>query len=307
VFLTDAPPALRAVLLGLVQGLTEFLPISSSAHLILLPRILSWPDQGLVADAAANTGTLLAVLVYFRRDLRATFGAAFDAARRGAWRALGVAPSASSSRAGDDRLDPAEGTLGNRSLADAPSPALPLWLALATLPVGLAGMLASDWVGTQGRNPIIIAVMTLTFGLVLLVADRVARQPGRSVATLTLRDALLLGTAQALALVPGVSRAGITMTAALFARFGREQSARLSFLLAIPVGLLVAAKDLYDLWRAPDEHGGWLFGLLVVATSACAGWLVIKLLLGWLRRRSLLLFVGYRLLLGILLVAVFWR
>jgi undecaprenyl-diphosphatase len=277
------PDLVRAGILGAVQGLTEFLPISSSAHLILLPRLLDWPDQGLLADAAANTGTLLAVLVYFRRELSAVITDAHRAARRGSWRSLLVLrPAASAGR----------------------EAGLFVWLALATIPVGLAGLLFGDWVATAGRDPKLIGWMSLLFGLVLAVADRRARAKGRSIESLGLRDACVFGLAQALAIVPGVSRSGITITAGLFANLDREAAARVSFLMAVPVGLLVAAKDLFDLWRAPEAGGGWLFIGVVVATAALSGWLVIALLLSWLRRRTLLGLVAYRLALSVAVLAL---
>jgi undecaprenyl-diphosphatase len=279
------PIELRALVLGLLQGLTEFLPISSAAHLILVPRLLGWPDQGLAVDIAANTGTLLAVLVYFRRDL-ATLVLAGWRGRRSFFEVAAV-PETPDDAAGVDaaRLGP--------------------WLVLGTLPVAIGGLLLADWVATEGREPLLIAWTTLVFGVVLLVADRRAVTPGRGLATLRWRDALWIGAAQALALVPGVSRSGITITAGLFAGLSRAAAARASFLLAIPVGLLVAAKDGLDLMRGELPPGGLLPLAIVTVVSALAGYAVIAFLLRFLRDRSLLVFVAYRLALAAVLFVLF--
>lgn len=284
----DAPPPaeLRALVLGLLQGLTEFLPISSAAHLILLPRLLGWPDQGLVFDIAANTGTLLAVLVYFRRDLAQQVLAGW----RG-WRSfstLAATPTAP---------PPNEGEVDATRLGP--------WLALGTLPVAVGGLLLAGWVGTRGRDPQLIAWTTLGFGLLLLAADRRAASPGRDLQVLRWRDALWIGVAQALALVPGVSRSGITITAALFAGMSRASAARASFLLAIPVGLLVAAKDGLDLVQGEIPRADLLPLAIVTVVSAVAGYAVIALLLRFLRERSLMVFVAYRLALGAALLLLF--
>ena len=275
----------RSVVLGLVQGLTEFLPISSSAHLILLPRFVGWPDQGLAFDIAANTGTLAALLVYFRDDLVGLF-------RR-------------------PLRDPARAT----------EPGLPLlpWLLIATVPVGLFGWVAADWIAGDLRSPRVIAVTTLAFGVLLWIADRVGARPGRRVldeadpdrepradaGDPTWLDAVLLGVAQALALIPGTSRSGIVMTAGLFAGFDRASAARLAFLMAIPVGALVAFKDALDLVGA-GVTASWVSLGIGFLASAVSGYAVISLLLEWLQRRSLGVFVVYRLVLGVVLVVVFW-
>lgn len=285
---TVPPAELRALVLGLVQGLTEFLPISSAAHLILLPRLLGWPDQGLAVDIAANTGTLLAVLLYFRRDL----GALAVSGWRG-WRGpspIEPPPPGESQDAIDTaRLGP--------------------WLFLGTLPVAVGGLFLADWVATSGRDPRLIAWTTLVFGIVLLVADRRAaslgRERSRELTVLRWRDALWIGVAQALALVPGVSRSGITITAGLFAGLSRPAAARASFLLAIPVGLLVAAKDGLDLVRGEIPGGDLAPLAIVVVTSGIAGYAVIALLLRFLRERSLMVFVAYRLALAGVLFLLF--
>jgi undecaprenyl-diphosphatase len=268
-------PLLQALVLALVQGITEFLPISSSAHLILAPYLFGWRDQGIAFDVATNTGTLLAVVVWFRRDLR-DLGAALVAHRRGG-------------RAGS-----VEGVPPGRFVAA---------LAVGTLPVAVAGLLLDEWVATAGRSAAVIATTSIVFGLALGVADR-AGSRSRGLASLTVADALFVGLAQAAALVPGTSRSGITMTAALALGYDRPAAARFSFLLAIPVGILATAWDLARLARGEvvvGEVGPMLVGMVAAAVSA---YLVIGALLAWLRRQSMTPFVVYRVLLGVLLFAL---
>lgn len=266
----------QAALLALVQAVTEFLPVSSSGHLILLPRLLGWADQGLEFDIATNTGTLLAVMAYFRRDLwnmARALPASFRAAARAADR--------------DARL---------------------LWLLLwATLPAGLTGLLAKDWIVRDGRNPLLVAATAIGYGALLLYADRRAadRSAGRELEEFGLREALLVGAAQALALVPGTSRSGITITVALLLGFARPAAARFSFLLAVPIGLALALKQVVDGMRGMPL--GVPPGALVVgiAVSAVAGYAVIAFLLDWVRKRSLAPFAWYRMALGVVLLLLF--
>ena len=270
---------LQALVLALVQGITEFLPISSSAHLILTPYLFGWRDQGLVFDVATNTGTLAAVIVYFRRDLgelvRALWG---ELSGRGGVLVEGM-----------------------------PARRLALALVVGTVPVAVAGLLIDEWVETAGRSALVIAITSIVFALALGLADRAGGKE-RQLATLTLRDAFLVGLAQALALVPGTSRSGITMTAALALGYHRPAAARFSFLLAIPVGLLVTGWDAMNLVLGGDdgtrpEWGPLLVGLVASAASA---YLVIGALLAWLRRQTMMPFVVYRLALGALLFALIW-
>lgn len=270
---------LQALVLALVQGITEFLPISSSAHLILTPYLFGWRDQGLVFDVATNTGTLAAVMVYFRRDLGELV------------RALG-------------------GELTGRGggmVEGMPARRLALALAIGTVPVAVAGLLIDQWVETAGRSALVIAVTSIVFALALGLADRAGGKE-RQLATLTLRDAFLIGLAQALALVPGTSRSGITMTAALALGYHRPAAARFSFLLAIPVGLLVTGWDAMNLVLGGDDARRPEWGPLLVglAASAISAYLVIGGLLAWLRRQTMMPFVVYRLALGLLLFALIW-
>jgi undecaprenyl-diphosphatase len=268
----------QAVILALVQAVTEFLPVSSSGHLILLPRLLGWPDQGLEFDIATNTGTLLAVMAYFRSDI-ARMARVFLASFRASERAANP----------DARM---------------------LWLlAWGTVPAGVAGLLFKGWIASQGREPLLIATTAILYGALLFFADRQAKGEGegRDLEALALRDALLIGCAQALALVPGTSRSGVTMTAALLLGFARPAAARFAFLLAIPIGLLVGAKQLADVLSGLPlgvPPGAVAIG---IAVSAVAGYAVIAFLLDWVRRRSLAPFALYRVALGLALFMLFAR
>jgi undecaprenyl-diphosphatase len=260
----------QAFVLALIQAITEFCPISSSAHLILMPRLLGWTDQGLVFDIMTNTGSMLAVMLYFRHDLWAILRSFLVWLR---------APR-----------------FGERAeLAPA--------LALGTLPILVAGFLFSDWVATAARDPRIIAGASIFFGILLGIADRTARED-RPLGTLRWRDAMLVGAAQALAIVPGTSRSGATMTAGLFLGYSRADAARFSFLLSIPVGLAVLAYDAIELAEAGPPAGGWAALAVGLVVSMVASYAVIDLLLGWLRKRGLMVFVVYRVLLGVAILAV---
>jgi undecaprenyl-diphosphatase len=271
----------QAAVLALVQAVTEFLPVSSSGHLILLPRLLGWSDQGLEFDIATNSGTLIAVMAYFRADL-ARMARVFFSSFRSAERAANS----------DARL---------------------IWLlAFATIPAGIAGLLAKPWIASYGRDPRLIAATAIFYGALLLYADRRASGAalagtGRELGEFGLRAALLVGCAQALALVPGTSRSGITITAALLLGFARPAAARFSFLLAIPIGLVLALKQVVDTLRGVPL--GVPPGALVVgiAVSAVAGYAVIAFLLDWVRKRPLAPFAWYRLGLGVVLLLVFAR
>ncbi len=264
----------QAVVLGIVQGMTEFLPVSSSAHLILVPRLLGWTDQGLDFDIAAHLGTFVAVLVFFRRDLSGLTRGILQGMRR-------AAPESTR----------ALGRLG-------------WWLLWATAPVALAGLLLAGWIETTLRSPLVVAATSIGFGVLLAAADLAARRD-RDLSHLTLGDSLAIGAAQALALVPGTSRSGITITMARLRGLDRTTAARFSFLLSVPAGFLVAAKDALDI-ASGKVHAAQFAPMLVgFVVSGLAGYLVIGGLLAWLRRGSLLAFAVYRVALGAVILA-FW-
>jgi undecaprenyl-diphosphatase len=268
-------PILHAIVLAIIQGATEFIPVSSSAHLILVPYFLGWPDQGLAFDVAGHAGTMLAALLYFRRDVAELITGFF---------------SGKLSRGAD--FDP-------RRLGWA--------VILATIPAGLAGLAFAKRIETQARNPLLIAGTSIGFGIVLWAADRIGRK-WREIGDVGLVAALVVGCAQALALLPGTSRSGITITAALLLGFTRPAAARFSFLLVIPVSGLAALHEGWKLLKEGDPQAAAVPLVIAVLVSAIVGYLVIEWLLTWLRRQSLTPFVVYRILLGLLILGVvYWR
>lgn len=262
---------LQIIVLAIVQGLTEFLPISSSAHLILVPVILQWPDQGLVFDVALHVGSLTAVMVYFRHEVIAMTQAWFGSVFR-------------KQHNRDSRLA--------------------WWVIIGTLPAVLAGLLFKDIIENELRSPLVIAWATIGFGLLLGWADRIKHRP-RDEFSLKLKDVLVVGFFQALALIPGTSRSGITMTAGLFLGLNRDAAARFSFLLSIPIIIasgLFKTKDLIEA-AIPVE---WSLLLLAVALSALSAWVCIHFFLQLINRVGMMPFVIYRLVLGVFLLVLFW-
>lgn len=266
-------PIHQAVILAIVQGFTEFLPISSSAHLALAPWLLGWKDQGLTFDIALHFGTLAAVLIYFFRDWVQIIGQAFGL-KLGADEGLKTSP----------RL---------------------LWtIAAATLPIGVLGFIFKDDAETTFRSPWVIGIMLISVGLLMLWAEHAGRRI-KGIGQISFLDAMTIGFAQALAIVPGTSRSGITITAGLFRDIEREAAARFSFLLSTPAigaAALLAFKDLYDAGGVPaQELPAFVVGIAVSALSGC---LVIGGLLRYLRSHSLRFFVAYRIIFGILVLAL---
>lgn len=270
---------IHAFWLALMQGLLEFLPISSSAHLILVPVVLGWEDQGLAFDVAVHVGTLLAVVIYFRRDLALILADWFNSLLPKRIRARRASPL--------------------------PDAVLGWGVIVGTLPVGVAGLLAKDWVETALRQPLVIALATIVFGLLLWLAQLFSSQR-RSLTQLTLRDALIVGLFQAVALIPGTSRSGITLTGGLFLGLDRTASARFSFLLSIPVIFLAGGLETIDLFSSATPPDWYALGL-GVAVSALSAYGCIGWFLRLLDRVGVLPFVLYRLVLGVVLLYVFWR
>ncbi|HEY3120081.1 MAG TPA: undecaprenyl-diphosphate phosphatase [Vicinamibacteria bacterium] len=250
---------LQATVLGAVQGLSEFLPISSSGHLIVVPWLLGWPLQSLAFDVALHLGTLIAVVAAYGHDWARLIGGAVRGARRGT-------PFAE------------------------PEGRLLLLLVLASIPAAIAGLLLEKWAEDVFRSPALVAVDMAVMGAVLLAADRRAGSSGKDVVAVSTRDALLIGAAQALALVPGVSRSGATISAALFLGYRREEAARFSFLLAVPITFGAVVFKVPHLFGAPEAKQA-MAGLV---TAAVFGLLSIRLLLAYVRTRDYRPFVYYR-------------
>jgi undecaprenyl-diphosphatase len=261
----------QAVVLAIVQGLTEFLPVSSSGHLVLFPRLFGWTDQGLAFDVAVHVGTLVAVLLYFRRDLLPL--------ARGGLRWLG-----------GDRQD----VYGRFALN----------LLVASIPVFIIGFLFKDYIETALRSPAVVAFQLAVFGIVLYVVDRMSAKR-RDEQSLKMGEAVIIGCAQALALVPGTSRSGITMTAGLALGLTRESAARFAFLLSIPGIAGAGAYETYQFLTTATavEPADMLIG---VGVSALVGYACIAFFLRYIPRIGFLPFTLYRLLLAAVVVAVFY-
>ncbi|MCK5875996.1 MAG: undecaprenyl-diphosphate phosphatase [Candidatus Marithrix sp.] len=261
---------LHIIILAILQGITEFLPISSSGHLILFPQLTGWKDQGLAFDIAVHVGSLLAVIMYFRHDLKSLM--------------INWLQSLKTNQA-------------------TPESKLVWAIGFGTIPVGLVGLAISifGW-EEQLRSPIIIASTTILFGLLLWSSD-VFGNKKRNEFSLTWKDILLIGMAQAIALIPGTSRSGITITAALFLGLNRQAAARFSFLLAIPVIILAGASETATLLKQ-NAIVDWNILWLAVIFSALSAYFCINIFINLLDRIGMLPFVLYRLGLGILLLCL---
>jgi len=256
-------------ILALIQGITEFLPISSSAHLILPSQLLGWPDQGLAFDVAVHVGTLAAVVVYFRKDIIAVVSG---------WLSWVMG-----------RGTTTESHLGN-------------YIIVATIPAALAGLLLNDFIELHLRSSQVIASTTLIFGVLLGLADRIPKLT-KELGQITLMMALVIGMAQALALIPGTSRSGITITAALFLGFTRPDAARFSFLLSIPIIMLSGGYEGLKLIMS-DTSVDWLAIVLGAFVSGISAYFCIHYFLSFINRLGMMPFVIYRLILGVLLLTL---
>jgi undecaprenyl-diphosphatase len=262
----------QAIVLGIVQGLTEFLPVSSSAHLALTPWLLGWDDPGLAFDVALHLGTLVAVVWYFRAEWVQLTAAA--------WRLVTT----------------------RRMAGDAERRVV--LLGLATIPAGVAGLLAKDWAETVFRAPALTAGALIVMGTLLWAADKWA-PAARGLETLTWRDALVVGAAQMFALVPGVSRSGSTITAGRALGLDRQSAAVFSFLLSLPITVAATAVKVPE---AIAEYGVSLPLVAGVVSAAVSSWLAIAVLLRYVSRHSYGLFAVYRWVLGLAVFALLaWR
>ena len=264
-------PIFQAVVLGIVQGLTEFLPVSSSAHLILVPWLFHWKDPGLTFDVALHLGTLVALVAYFWKD----------------WVEVIVAGVQS---------------LTKRSMAV--ERAKMAWLLVAaTIPGAIIGALGDNWFEEHVRQPLLIGVLLALFGGILWWVDRYG-QKARQMDEMSWTDSLIVGFSQALALFPGVSRSGATISAGLWQGLDRESAARFAFLLAAPITAGAVAFKLLHFVKdglPADERGAFVAGILV---SAVVGFAAIKWMLGYVREQSLNVFVWYRLIVGIVVIVL---
>lgn len=258
---------LEAVVLGIVQGLTEFLPISSSGHLLIVPEFFGWDDPGAAFTAVTQLGTIAAVLLYFRTDLAKIFA--------GAWAGMRDA----------DRRDTPEWRI--------------FWMvAIGTIPIVIFGLTFEGPIDTTARNIELTAALLIGFGLLMELADRIGPQE-RELRDLTVGRGVLVGVAQAMALVPGVSRAGSTITMARFLGMKRQDAARYSFLLSIPAVLLSGTYKLKDIGEGSAELGPTIVATIFAFIS---GYIAIAFLIDYLGRHGVTLFTAYRIVLGVALL-----
>jgi len=268
----------QAIILAAVQGLGEFLPISSSAHLILIPWLLGWPDPGQAFDVALHAGTLLAVVVYFFKDWVELVAAGFG---------LHYPRTATPAVIAQTRR-------------------IFWYLVAATIPGGLVGFLFEKKIEENLRSPRLIAIALIAIGILMWIAERVGRLI-REIDQLKFGDAMAIGTAQALALFPGVSRSGITISQGLFQGLTREAAAKFSFLLSTP---LIAGAALHELPKLIKLHkaGGLDLPMstlaIAVGVSAVVGYMVIAFFLKYLRTRTLKIFIYYRIVFGIVIIVL---
>jgi undecaprenyl-diphosphatase len=261
---------LQAIVLGIVQGLTEFLPISSTAHLRIVPAFLGWDDPGAAFTAVTQLGTMSAVLLYFRTDL---------------WR---IARTWLASLRRPELRPELDARMG-------------WYIGLGTIPIAFFGYLFRDSIESGARDLYVIGTALIVLGLVLLLAEHVARRD-RPIEDIKRRDGILIGLAQACALVPGVSRSGATITAGLFLGFDRESAARYSFLLSVPA---VVLSGVFELRKVGEEGGAGVVPTAIATLLAfVVGYASIAFLLRWLAHHSTAVFVAYRVVLGALVLVL---
>ena len=265
-----AVDAFQAIVLGIVQGLTEFLPVSSTGHLRIVPAFLGWEDPGAAFTAVTQLGTMAAVLLYFRQDL---------------WRITTTWARSLREPALRPQLDARMGW----------------YIGLGTIPIAVFGLIFNDQIEKGARSLYLIGTTLIVLGLLLLVAEKVASHE-RPLERIDRRDAIVIGFAQAVALVPGVSRSGATLTAGLFLGFDRTSAARYSFLLSVPA---VVLSGLFELRKIGDEAGaGFVPTAIATLMAFLVGYGSIAFLLRWLTSHSTAVFVAYRVVLGSLVIGL---
>jgi undecaprenyl-diphosphatase len=266
-------PIYQAVVLAIVQALTEFIPVSSTAHLVLIPWLFGWKDGGLTFDVALHAGTLVAVVIYFFRDWLQIIGQAFGLN-------IGSDPDLKQ----------------NRNL---------LWLlAVGSIPIGIFGYLFDKQADTTWRQPYVIGTMLIVVGIVMWMAEK-RRIGSKSMSTIQMSDSVAIGLAQAVAVIPGTSRSGATISAGLFRNMTRETAARFSFLLSTPAIAAAVAKKAWDIHKEGGIPADMKMPIVVgIAVSGILGAIVIAFFLRYLRRDSLMPFVYYRIVFGIIVIAL---
>ncbi|MBK9331585.1 MAG: undecaprenyl-diphosphate phosphatase [Ignavibacteria bacterium] len=259
----------KAVILGIIQGATEFIPISSTAHLRVIPALLGWKDIGAAYSAVIQLGTLAATLIYFRNDISQITSGFLKAVKQ-------------------------------RDLFSNMDSKIFIFIIAGTIPISVAGLLLKGFIEGDARGLYVISFALIILAVILFIAERTGKQ-NKSMENMTLKDGIMIGCAQALALIPGSSRSGVTITAGLFTGLTREASARYSFLLSIPA---IGLSGLYELFKERHELLNENLLSLIIATivSLISGYLAIAFLINYLKKRSTMIFVIYRIALGILIL-----
>lgn len=266
---------LEAIVLGIVQGLTEFLPISSTGHILYVPALAGWPDPGAAFSAVIQLGTMAAVLVYFRGDL---------------WRMAGAFVR---SFGGDHQLWRSSDTDGR----------LGWYIVLGTIPIAIVGFVFSDQIENNVRTLSLVAIVMILFSFVLMAADLKGAQD-RDVKDLTLKDGIIIGLFQALALIPGVSRSGSTISGGLFLGLDRESATRYSFLLSVPAVVLSGAFELRKIGDSTGASVGVWPTVVATVLAFISGYLAIAFLLRFVRTHNFSVFVIYRVVVGVLMLVL---
>ena len=263
----------QSTILGIVQGITEFLPISSTAHLRIVPALCNWEDPGTAFSAVIQLGTMFSVVVYFWKDLRKIFGSFFYE------------------------------VISKRKLSDHDSK-LAFWIFLGTVPIGVFGLLFKEPIEKgMVRDLNIISFYLVFFGLLLMLSEMIAKQ-NRKLSAINILDVMLFGLAQAFALIPGVSRSGVTLFAGLLLGFGRADAARFSFLLSVPAVFASGMLELYSLalsFETLTTLDSWLSLVVGVIFAFLSGYLAIDFLLKYLQKNRTSVFVIYRVMLGLII------
>ncbi len=259
---------IQAIVLGISQGLTEFLPVSSSAHTLILSRLFNWQDPGAAFTAVTQLGTEAAVILYFRHDIAAIISTWFKSLRKTELRAQ-------------------------------PEAKMGWYVIVGTLPIAILGLIFKTQIETTARNLVVVALALIIMGLILGYADISAKHI-KDESHLSWKSALIFGVGQALALIPGVSRSGATITFGLFMGFKREVAARYSFLLAIPAVLASALLEMKDI--SGDTYANWPATIVATVIAFVVGYGVISTLMKYIRTHSFKIFVQYRIALGVLLL-----
>ncbi|MDD5590034.1 MAG: undecaprenyl-diphosphatase UppP [Candidatus Portnoybacteria bacterium] len=262
----------QAIILGIVQGVTEYLPISSSAHLILLPWFFKWQDPGLAFDIVLHFGTLLAVLIFFWRQWLGIFFGFFKL------------------------------VFGQKKWGENPDGRLAIYLFLATIPGAVIGWFFSNAAETIFRSPVLIASVLFIFSLVLWLADKEGSENSKNISQTKARKSFLIGLTQAVAIVPGVSRSGATISAGLFLGLDKKSAAKFSFLLAAPIIFGANVFKMAEILQAGFNGAFWV-GII---SAALSGFVAIWFLLKFVERRSYKIFVWYRILLALAIVTIYF-